>query len=86
MVVIAVKRQTIRTDKIRNGSVVISVFGKDLVVPNGFAQALDRGDLPFDRIADIELIAPAVCGVQCDWSHGSLLLSQKCFSWCYSPF
>ena len=85
MIVVAVKRQAVRTDEIRDGSVIAFVLGKDLIVLRGLGQILCARDDPLDRILRVEPVPAAVGCVQCDGLYGGSPLSFV-FRICVSPF
>lgn len=85
MIIVAVKRQAVRTDKIRDGSVIAFVLGEDLIVLRGLGQILCARDDPLDRILRIEPVSAAVGCVQGDGFYGGSPLSFV-FRICVSPF
>ena len=85
MIIVAVKRQTVRTDEIRDGTVIASVLGKDLIVLRGLGQILCARDNPLDRILRVEPVPAAVGCVQGDGLYGGSPLSFV-FRICVSPF
>ena len=85
MIVVAVKRQTVRTDKIRDGSMIAFVLGEDMIVLRGLGQILCARDNPLDRILRVEPVPAAVGCVQGDGLYGGSPLSFV-FRICVSPF
>ena len=85
MIVVAVEWKAVRTDEIRDGTVIAFVLGKDLIVLRGLGQILCARDNPPDRILRVEPVPAAVGCVQGDGLYGGSPLSFV-FRICVSPF